>query len=155
MAESCPNCGHSLPDDFIQVKPHGHNLSSGLVSTLSKFAHAVIESGKNNVHLTYDMLDPHLKLTHNEHANFQKLRFFGLVAKVRDSEGKHIPGRWLLTRRGSQFLKGLESVPRRVITKKNRIDARPLETVHISAFRGKTPEFQTNFEIIEGNVLIH
>src|SRR5258708_25152193 len=102
MPLSCPNCHHPLPDNFVQERRWSHDLTPGLVNTLRKFAIAVGEHGRNDVHLEQDV-----KLTYSERANFTKLRFFALVAKVRRGE-EHVRGHWLLTRRGSRLLKGVE-----------------------------------------------
>jgi hypothetical protein len=59
-------------------------LTPGLVSGLIKAVQAVHAKHENLFHLQGD-----LRLTHNEYANFQKLRFHALVAK----SGK--PGWWL------------------------------------------------------------
>ena len=51
-----------------------------------------------------------INITHNQICNFQKLRYWGLAAKEKES------GVWYVTKRGYGFLAGYESVPKRVVT---------------------------------------
>ena len=140
-----------LPPEYVKARPWSHDLTPGLVNTLRKFANGVGTHGRNNLHLEHD-----LELTYTERANFTKLRFFALVAKVRDLNGKHLPGHWLLTRRGSRFLKGLEAVSRTVETQANKVIAHSAEKVFVHAFRNEYPWFQSNFtwEIADGDVFV-
>jgi hypothetical protein len=54
-----------------------------------------------------------------------------MVAKCRDEDGKRIGGKWLLTRRGNRFCKGLIEVPQKVGTFRNVIRKKSLEFVSI------------------------
>lgn len=147
--EHCPHCGAAL-------RQYWHCLTPGLVKMLMKFGRAVWEQRKNEIHLIADLSDPALKLTTTEYANFQKLRFFALVAKVREADGSHKIGYWLLTRRGNQFLKGETTVSSRVKTYRNKkIDEDP-ERLHISRFKNETGwfEHQFDFEVIDGSPMI-
>lgn len=45
-------------------------------------------------------------LDHRLWSQLSKLRFHGLVAKVKDGKGKHIPRRWIITRKGWGWLRG-------------------------------------------------
>lgn len=104
----CPHCGARMEGRWERLTP-------GLIKTLVKFKQAVIYAGRNS-------LSPNTmaNLSHSEKANFQKLRFHALVAKV-VSEGRHVEGLWLLTRRGSQFLLGHVAAPRRVFVFRNEV----------------------------------
>lgn len=104
----CPHCGAKMEGRWERLTP-------GLVKVLVKFKQEVINRQRN-------LINPNklANLTHTEKANFQKLRFHALVAKVR-VEGEHPAGMWLLTRRGSQFLLGQISVPRRVFVFRNDV----------------------------------
>lgn len=106
--EVCPHCG-------AKKKVYWQRLSPILVKTLVKFKAAVIQKGENKIHLRDD-----LELTKSEYTNFQKLRFHGLVAKYK-IEGKNIYGYWVLTRRGSDFLKNEITVPVKVKTYRNKV----------------------------------
>src|SRR5487761_378645 len=97
----CDHCGAKLTGRW-------EHLSPGLIDTLLKFATKVKEKNANMIHLQND-----LNLTKNQYNNFQKLRYFGLVAKVKDPT-KRKSGYWALTRKAGNFLTGT-SIPRSVL----------------------------------------
>lgn len=110
--EKCPVCRESM-------KAYWHTLTPGLVKALGKFYGAVVAKGVNDVHVDEDMNGTQFELTKNERSNWTKLRYHALVVKVKDENGQHVQGHWLLSRRGKQFLtEGLE-VPKRVKTFRN------------------------------------
>ena len=104
----CPCCGASL-------RLNNHRLNKGLVQILIKFRTRVIATRQNKV------TPSDLKLNNVEYSNFQKLRYWGLIAKFRKSDGKHERGYWLLTRRGNLFCKGMCHVNEKVGTFRNKI----------------------------------
>lgn len=105
----CPHCGASM---II----HKQTLSRGLVQSLIKFKQAVLKHNRNSIHLD------EIGLNQNQFNNFQKLRYFGLVAKFVDPETKkNVAGYWLLTKRGNLFLKNELAVPCSVYTFRNKI----------------------------------
>jgi hypothetical protein len=81
----------------------------------------VVETEVNAVHLQKD-----LDLTKSAFCNFQKLRYFGLIAHVKDR-----PGYWLVTRRGALFIHGKQRVNQRLLIFRNHIQERSMETVGI------------------------
>lgn len=113
-----------------------HSLTPGLVDTLILFKRVVLDKG-NSIHIAKD-----IELTYSQRANFSKLRVHGLVAKD-DNEGA---GYWLLTHRGSEFLKGNIQVPARVQTVNNRVVDHDDELVTVSHVYGSTPYFEQEFE---------
>lgn len=98
---------------------------------LRKLWHEVIRSEKNNVHLST------LGASYAERSRITQLRFHGLVAKVRGPKGKHVPGHWLITRRGGQFLRGEVTIPKVVETVDNTVmHDRPVgELISVQDFR--------------------
>jgi len=84
----CPTCG-------AKTVEYRHNLSKGLAGALIALHEA---GGKFNVN--------ELPLTHNQKANFQKLRYWELVEKTDRPDGSHIGGWWEITGHGSDFLLG-------------------------------------------------
>lgn len=109
----CANCGASL-------RINTHRISKGLATTLAKFRDAVIKLDRNKIHLQKE-----IRLTKNQYANFQKLRYFGLVAKYIDKKTKqHEAGYWLLTRRGNLFCKNKLEISKTVSTFRNKISDR-------------------------------
>lgn len=85
-----------------------------------------------------------LSLSHSEYGNFQKLRFHGLIAKFK-VDGSWKRGEWLVTRRGSQFLKGMIQVPDRVLTFRNEVVDHGTKMVGINDL-GQQPYFEQDFE---------
>lgn len=138
--EKCPHCG-------ARMKIWTHSLTPGLVNILFKAIRFVKANGINEFHVHQD-----IGLTHFEAANFQKLRFHGLVAHA-DPENKR-NGRWLLTLRAGQFLRGEIAVPKAVQTFRNRVTCHSQETLTINDFRGKLSWFEQefNFVIAEGKI---
>lgn len=108
--EFCPHCGS-------KITARKESLSRGLMDTLYKFADATTRIGKAEIHLQKDT-----HLTKNQYNNFQKLRYFGLVAKGSE------PGKWLLTSRGRDFLLG-GVVSKHVWVQNNRVVRRSDATI--------------------------
>lgn len=105
----CPHCGASM-------MIHKQTLSKGLVKSLIKLKQAVFKFNRNSIHLD------EIGLNQNQFNNFQKLRYFGLVAKYQDPDTKkNVAGYWLLTKRGNLFLKNELAVPCSVYTFRNKI----------------------------------
>jgi hypothetical protein len=121
----CDHCGNHSNAFWAAVTP-------GLVDTLIKFKGAVLAKNRNSIHLQKDA-----DLTYSQRANFSKLRQLGMVAQ---DEGAGA-GYWLLTHRGSEFLKGNMRVPERVKTVNNRIVERSEEYVSIRDVKGTVPYF--------------
>ena len=110
--EYCPHCGASM-------KMYWHTITPLLITTLQKFKSGVLAKGENKIHLIKD-LDGRNTLTKNEYNNFQKLRFHGLVVKYK-KDHTHLGGYWLLSKRGSQFLRNEITIPKRVLTFRNKV----------------------------------
>lgn len=134
VEQKCPTCGQTL-------KEHGHRITPGLVGALRKFKQGVLDHGRNEIHLSHDLKGP-LELTHTEHANFQKLRFHGLVAKVFDKKGNRLQGFWLLTTNGNRFLKGELAIPKKVYTISNEVSRHSADLVTIRDVIGSEPVFE-------------
>jgi len=70
-----------------------------------------------------------LKLSYDQHSNFQKLRYWGLVKQaLSDKTGKPKKGYWKLTTKGELFLNGLDSISSAVWTYRGnpvRFDGEP------------------------------
>ena len=149
---SCPHCHHELPPEFQVVKTWKHLFNHTLLDALRKFARGVGRKGRNDIHTLND-LKGDLALTYAERANLTTLRFFGLVAKVKQMDGTHRRGHWLLTRRGSQFLKGKLAIPRHVLTLDNKVIGHAEETITLRDMGG-LPSADLSFEIIDQDVYV-
>lgn len=142
---TCPHCGHDLPPEYRKANLTRHTFNNVLLSALQKFAQGVGRKGKNEIHLRRD-----LALSTDELNNFTKVRFFGLVAKARNPDGSRKRGYWLLTRRGSRFLKGHETLSRAVETMNNRVVGHSEE--RISAGDSGLPPIDLSYEILDGEI---
>jgi len=68
--------------------------------------------------------------------NFQKLRYHGLVAKLK-IDGQPVRNGWCITRNGFRFLRGKIEIPKYVLIKQNRVVERSEVLVSLSdAWRG-------------------
>lgn len=131
----CVNCK-------ARVRVYKHELSTGLLHILAKFSRAVGRKKQNEIHLLQDMEDD-LTLSRVEYNSFQKLRYHGLVAKVRKR-----PAHWLLTHLGSQFMHGEKKVPRLKASYRNVIVGRSAEMVGIDEVKNEPWWPRLDFEII-------
>ena len=133
----CEHCGAKLNGRW-------ESLGAGLCNTLVRFYEIVLENKKNDVHLQKDC-----NFTKNEYNNFQKLHYFGLVAKVDDSD-KLKSGRWLLTHRGATFLKGEQAVDKKVYIFRNRIEGRSEEKVYLKDVIHEQPYWREAEDFVGG-----
>lgn len=113
--ERCECCG--------QTTTYLLPIDRGTVDIVKAIAKAIQLKGKNKIHPRNEMeiavhqLDNATminegKLTSNQVGNLSRLRFHGLIAKVKGSSGCY-----LLTSKGAQFLRGKE-IPRYAIVSK-------------------------------------
>ena len=109
----CPHCG-------AKMEKKKHLLNRGLVKALRVTIAGVKAQDKNDIAFGDIPWDNNNK-GFNLRQNFQKLRYFGLVAHPRDENGKRIWGRWLITKRGGQFLRGEISVYSFVVSYRNHV----------------------------------
>lgn len=115
----CPHCGQSMREYKV-------GITKMMAHTLVKFRMAVLELGRNEIHLLKDMKGKSFELTDHEWNNFTRLRFHGLAVKVKGKSGY-----WLLTKRGADFLNGKAEIPKDVWIRNNEIVERSEETVTI------------------------
>lgn len=102
---NCSHCGH-------QITAYSHSLNAPLVQALEQLNNFYFLK-KRGCNLQKD-----LTLTKNQYNNFQKLQYFGLVARTENG--------WLPTQLGSNFLRGGVAVVNPVATFGKEI----LESMH-------------------------
>jgi hypothetical protein len=142
--EVCPYCGAEKKEVAT------HSLTTGLVRDLIIFAKRAKEKGENKVHITKE-----LDFSINQWCNFQKLRYFGLVAKWEAEDGNKKTGFWVLTRNGLEFLQGKLSVHKKVSATKKGITERSEEMVCIDDFPQSDENYwqkDFNIEINNGKI---
>lgn len=134
----CANCGANM-------KSFWHSLNSGLVGIMIQAIKFVRQKDINEFHLQKD-----LHLSVNQFSNFTKLRFHGLVTKV-----KNKPGYWLITKRGGEFLRGEINIPDSVHTFRNSVIGHSQTLTNIKDFKGDFPSFQSEYamEIRQGRLI--
>lgn len=118
----CEHCGHTS-------RPRKETLSLGLVESL-KLMHAAVKSKKRNEF----SFDHDVKWDYTRIANFQKLRYHGLIHHVKNFDGSIKSGYWLITTTGLEFLKNKKSIPKNVYVNENRIIAYGATQVRVSDF---------------------
>lgn len=114
--EFCECCGAKL----ITYK---HVLSKSLLRGMERLS----KKGKGPHNLT------EAGLTHNQRCNFQKLKYWELVAKE-DTEGKG--GVWFITNKGWQFLRNEIRLQRFVYTFRGSVERFDGEEVGIKSVTG-------------------
>lgn len=120
-----------------------HRLTSGLVSILVNMAKTVHAKDRNDIHIYTEIGEVCGPQAYSGMSNISKLRFHGLAFKIRGEDGKQIKGRWGITRRGGQFLRGEIEIPEFVLTKANHVEGHEGKMMRIHALR---PEGPVEFE---------
>ena len=127
----CPTCGANM-------EAFWHSISPGLTKVLIKAYVYVSAHGEN-------VFNPHdINLSNYEYSNYQKLRFHGLIARYKQ-DGKVIKGKWLITSRGGDYLKGQLLVPAKVKTLRNKVIDHSPEMVSIGEVMRKEEYWQKDF----------
>ena len=129
---ACSTCGAKL----VEYK---HGLSRVLCKTLAVVA---TQFGDTKPHQIKDM-----RLNYNQRCNFQKLKYWHLIKKIGDAEGK---GRtWAITDNGMRFISGEIEMPKSVWTFRGEPVRYSDETIFITdvskgwKYRPHTPQKQT------------
>lgn len=121
------------------TKRFWHKVTPGIAVALIKINKAVNFKKENDINV--GRLTGEFELTHSERSNWQKLRLHGLIARVRFF-GMVKRGRWLITRKGYQFLSGHE-IPQRVLSFRNHVEGHSAEMVTIEDVLRSTPHFES------------
>lgn len=98
-AKKCPHCDAKM----VEYK---HSFSKALAIGLGRLHSA--NGGPTNL--------KNLGLTRNQWDNFQKLRYWGLVAKAVREDGTRANGEWVLTDKGVEFIEKGIGIPKSVWT---------------------------------------
>lgn len=128
----CEACG-------ARCKKYWHGLSQGLVRTLIKIYKGISDKKENSINPYHE-----LQLTTVEHMNMTKLRFHGMIAKVKE-EGEVQRGYWLITQKGAGFLKGAR-VPTRVQTFRNHVVGHSEDDINITEVMRDAVYWEQNFD---------
>lgn len=101
----CSHCGQT-------IKIYRYGISTSMVNVLKAMGRA---STRGGAIIDVDKLD----LRHSERTQLTKLRFHGLVAKVKE-DGHQIPRHWVITTKGWQFIAGNE-IQAKVVVYNNQV----------------------------------
>lgn len=101
----CSHCGQT-------IKIYRYGISSSMVRVLKAMAKASTYAG---MPIDADTLD----LKHSERTQLTKMRFHGLIAKVK-KDGRQVPRKWVITTKGWQFL-GNKPVMAKVLVYENQV----------------------------------
>ena len=142
---TCPHCGAQMKNWFQRLNP-------GMVELLFRSIELVKTKGVNIIQKN------EVCKTNSECCNYNKLRYFGLIAYARDDNDDRIDGVFVLTRNAGAFLRGEMEMPRRVKTYRNELIEKSQETISVNAFRGRYPWFDSkydfDFDIHDGKFII-
>ena len=123
----CTHCEQTL-------KIYRYGISESMVRVLRAMAKAT----EPNTGRAIDV--DKINLKHSERTQLTKMRFHGLVAKVKE-DGTQIPRHWLITRKGWQFL-GNDPVPAKVIVYNNQVLGHDGGTTEIKRIAGDNGEYE-------------
>jgi hypothetical protein len=101
----CSNCGQT-------IKIYRYGISTSMVQVLKAMAKATQHPGQA---IDADKLN----LKHSERTQLTKMRFHGLIAKVKH-DGRQVPRNWVITTKGWKFL-GNKPVQAKVIIYENQV----------------------------------
>lgn len=127
-----------------------HRLTTGLVSILLNIHRTVKEKGRNDIHVNREVPEVCGPQAYHQLSNTTKLRFHGLIAKVKDENGNHKKGHWLITKRGGEFLRGEIELPEFAETQKNQVVGHSGNMVDIRRLKHQPVEFEHREDVQHG-----
>lgn len=112
---TCSHCGELHTPQLA----HKESIEKRKLLMLKAAANWVVEHKQND----FKKKDLDLaRFGQSAYGNFGALRYHALIAKVKDKQtGKPVKGRWLVTKQGWQFLRGVLDIPKFVLVKDNHI----------------------------------
>ncbi len=127
-----------------------HRLTTGLVRILINIHRTVQEKGRNDIHVNREVPEVCGPQSYHQLSNITKLRFHGLIAKMKDDDGNHKKGHWLITKRGGEFLRGEIDLPEIVETQKNRVVGHSGNPVGMARLKLQPVEFEHREDVQHG-----
>lgn len=129
--------------DRKPARKYWYKLTPGLIDILLIMLDYVHEKNENK--FTWKEVRDRLKAF--QYTQQTKLRFHGLIAKVKDDNGTHT-GEWLITSRAADFLRGDITVPERVQTMNNEVIGHDDHNVGIREVYGQTPYLEGKADFV-------
>lgn len=104
------------PAEEPTERKYWYKLTPGLCDVLFIMVQYVHEQNRNE----FTIKEIRDRLKPFQYTQTTKLRFHGLIAKIKDDNGVH-HGKWLITRRAGDFMRNEIVLPQKVQTQKNKV----------------------------------
>lgn len=134
--------------------PHGcgQRLPQARKETLSKIKAEILMSAGQLVASTmknrFKLKDVAACTEPSHYNNFQKLRYHGLIAKMK-VDGQPVLNEWCITRNGFRFLRGRIGLPKFVLIKENHVVERSDVLLNLTDIWRGAPYLETSFEYFD------
>lgn len=112
-----------------------HKMTSGLATILVNVAKTVHHFDRNDIHIYKEIAEVCEPQPYAQLSNITKLRFHGLVFKIKNKDGKQVKGRWGITKKGGQWLRGEIEIEEIALSRNNRVVGHEGKLVHIKSLR--------------------
>lgn len=129
--------------DREPARKYWYKVTPGLIDILLIMLDYVHEKNENA--FTWKEVRDRMKAF--QYTQQTKLRFHGLIAKIKDDDGK-FTGKWLITSRAAEFLRGDIAIPLKVQTCNNKVIGHDDLTVTIREVYGSTPYLEGKADFI-------
>lgn len=126
----CINCGASMEEVTLELDIHDAELLISMAGDVkyNMDARGLTFSQANQIHVSELLISTLIK------SRATKASKLGLIAELRSSNGKRIPGVWVITRRGWEGLRG-ERIPSKIKMWRDSIEKRFDDTVSFTDFK--------------------
>lgn len=112
------------------IKIYRYKINRATATFVRAVANAVRDTGVNDVDIET------IGIAYSVRTQVSKIRQHGLIARIKNAEGKQIPRRWLITHKGWDFLNG-EQIPSKVVVFNNQVLGHDGEFVDIYTVLGE------------------
>lgn len=112
------------------IKIYGYNIGRSHAVFLRAMAQKVAETGVNNVDIST------IGLAYSVRSQVTKLRFHGLIARIKNNEGAQVARHWLITHKGYDFLNG-NKIDEKVLVYNNQVLGHAGRQVNIYTILGE------------------
>lgn len=106
------------------IKMYRYRINETHARFLRAMAVAVKDTGVNDVDIST------IGIAYSTRSQVSKLRFHGLIARIKDKRGKQVPRHWLITKKGWGFLHG-DPIQSKVVIYDNMVMGHEGELVNI------------------------
>lgn len=136
--EFCEGCGQRLP------QARKESLSKIKAEILMSAGELVASTMTNR----FKLKDVAACTEPSHYNNFQKLRYHGLIAKLK-IDGQIVRNEWVITRNGFRFLRGRIGLPKHVLIKQNHVVERSDVLLTLTDVWRGAPYLESSFEYFD------